>query len=173
MTKLRPPLSIDAALARIAGLLDRGWEQMAEVTGRKIGMIRAWADPQRRERIPVEDAIALDLAYRRAGGEGAPIFECYGAQLDAAGVEWFSSQIALGHEVTRLIKECSEAETATLLASMPGSTARDRTHALREVDQAIAELQRTKIMLSGVPGAPFPDEHPSTGPPPATLPGGA
>lgn len=165
MTKPRPPLSIDAALARIAGQLERGWESIAEVTGRKNGLVRAWGDPARRERLPVDDAIVLDLAYRAAGGEGAPIFEAYGARLDAAGVEWFGDQIVLGRYASYVIRECSEAEAALVQAAQPGSTARDRTNALREIEEAIAVLSRARMMIGGPPPFGNEPEHLSTGPP--------
>jgi len=161
MTKHRPPLSVDAALARVAGQLENGWDEMAEVTSRKIGLIRAWADPARRERIPLDDAILLDLAYRRAGGLGAPHFECFGARLQAEGLEWFAEEIALARHAATLIRECSEAEAAVVIASQPGATPRERAHALREVEEAIAVLARARTMLSGA-ALPHP---PQTGPP--------
>ena len=69
MTLHRPPLSIDAGLARIAGQLPDGWAGMAQAVERSESLVRAWGQPGRRERIPLEEAIRLDLAYRAAGGE--------------------------------------------------------------------------------------------------------
>lgn len=164
LTKRRPPVSVDAALARIAGQLEHGWADMACATSRTEGIVRAWGDPARREKIPVEDAIMLDLAYRDAGGEGAPIFEAYGAQLDIEGGEWFADQIALGRYAAELVRECGEAEIAVILAAQPGSTSAQRSEARREVEQAIALLTRARLML-GTP-SPLPAEPRSTGPPP-------
>jgi len=81
MTKRRAPLSIDTALARIAGRVEGGWSGMATVTGRKERTVRNWGDPDTPEHIPMDAAIALDLAYVEQGGEGAPIYECYSAIL--------------------------------------------------------------------------------------------
>lgn len=154
MTKHRPPLSVDAALARVAGQLERGWDDMADLTRRKIGLIRAWADPARRERIPLEDAILLDLAYRKSGGLGAPLFECYGTQLQVEGLEWFAEEVALGRHAAQLIKECGEAEAAVVLASQPGATSRERREALVQVEEAMTVLARARMMLSVSSRAP-------------------
>lgn len=154
MTKLRPPLSVGAALARIAGLIPGDYAEMARLTGKRgDSLVRAWGDPARRERIPLEDAITLDLAYRRAGGQGAPLFECYGAKLDAEGVSWFADEIALARHAATLIRECGDAEAAVVLAAQPGATARDRQHALREIEEAIGVLASARLMLAGA--APF------------------
>ena len=154
MTKLRPPLSVGAALARIAGLLSGDYAEMAAILDRSPGLVRSWGDPDKRERIPMEDAIALDLAYRAAGGHGAPLFECYGAKLDAEGVSWFADEIALARHAATLIRECGDAEAAVVLAAQPGATMRDRQHALREIEEAIGVLASARLMLAGA--APFP-----------------
>mgnify|MGYP007116559797 CR=1 FL=1 len=162
MTKHRPPLSVDAALARVAGQLVNGWDEMAEVTSRRIGLIRAWADPERRERIPLEDAILLDLAYRQSGGLGAPLFECYGTRLSVEGLEWFAEEVALGRHAVRLIKECGEAEAAVVLAAQPGATPRDRREALRQVEEAMTVLARARTMLTGSSRGQDPSTLPAT-----------
>lgn len=168
MTKRRPPLSIDAALARIAGQLECGWDDIASVTGRSTTLVRAWGDPDRREKIPVDDAIMLDLAYRAAGGEGAPIFEMFAHQLQIEGGTWFADEVALGRYAAEVILECGQAGSAVVLSAQPGATAAQRREALREVEEAIGVLTRARLML-GLP-APFPDSgeagHRSTAPPP-------
>ena len=156
MTVRRAPLSIDAALARIAGELPRGWADMAEAAGRCESLVRAWGDPNRREKIPMDCAIALDLAFRAAGGTGAPIFETYAYQLDEAGVYRFADEIALTRLAAQSIRESGEAHAALVDAAQPGATERMRSAARIEVEEAIAVLHRTIPMLSG---------HPATAPP--------
>ena len=151
MTKRRPPLSIDAALARIAGHIPGGYAEMARVVERSEGMLRAYGDPDRRELLPMEDGIALDLAYRAAGGEGAPLFEAYAHKLDSAGVDFFADQIALGLEAVKLIRECSDAEAAMVIAAQPGATPRDRANATREIEEAMAVMARARLMLGSLP----------------------
>lgn len=167
MTKPRAPLSVGAALARIAGYIPGDYAEMGRLLGRSESLVRAWGDPQRRERVAIDDAIVLDLAYRTAGGDGAPIYEAYGAKLSADGTLWFAEEIALGRHAATLIRECGEAEAAVVLAAQPGATRRDRERAMREIEEAMAVLSRARIMLGGV-SAPRPDpDPPSTGPPPA------
>ena len=153
MTKLRPPLSIGAALARIAGQIEGDYSEMVRLTERSASLVRAWGDPERRERMPIDDAITLDLAYRRAGGQGAPIFEAYGTMLDAEGLHWFADQVALSRQAATIIRECSEAEVAVIVAAQPGATLRDRAQAAREIEEAMAVLARARTMLNGT--APF------------------
>ncbi|KUR80780.1 hypothetical protein AQZ49_01765 [Novosphingobium sp. FSW06-99] len=144
-------MSVDAALARIAGHIPGGFAEMARIVDRNERLVRKWGDPECRERMPIEDAIALDLAYRAAGGDGAPIFEAYAAKLNHAGTDFFADQIALSRYAVTLIKECSEAEAAVVLAAQPGATARDRAEATREIEEAIAVLNRTRLMLGALP----------------------
>lgn len=165
MTKHRAPLTIDAALARVAGQLPGGWADMATATERSESLVRAWGDPERREQIPICDAITLDLAYRAAGGDGAPLFETYAWQLDQAGVFRFSDEIALGRIAAEAIREGGEANAALVLAAQPGSTDRERREAAREVKQALAALNRSLPMLEGADLAKGPAQERETGPP--------
>jgi hypothetical protein len=160
MTKRRPPLSIDAALARIAGQLEGGWETMATATGRKDRTVRNWGDPDTPEQIPLDCAIALDLAYQEAGGEGAPLWEAYTLKLELAEIERFADRHALGRRAVDVIRECGEAGSALVAASLPGATQAEREAALRELVEAFEVIKRTFPLL----GAGQPDNH-QTGPP--------
>ncbi|WP_395391431.1 hypothetical protein WBP07_12515 [Novosphingobium sp. BL-8A] len=149
MTKRRAPLTIDAALARIAGQIEGGWNAMAEAVGRKSGsIVRAWGDPDRREQIPLPDAIALDMAYRAAGGEGAPIFETYAYQLDEAGAFRFANEIALGKLAALVIRECGEATSHLVLSAQPGADVTDHRLTLNQVDEAIEVYQRARVLVA-------------------------
>lgn len=167
MTKARAPLSIDAALARIAGHLPGGFNDMATIVGRAVRTVRNWGDPDTAEQIPLDCAIALDLAYISAGGDCAPLFESYQLQLDLAQMERFSSNIALGKHAAQVIREGGEAHSALLLATLPGATENDRKNALRECSEAFDVLKRA-LPLLGAPRAdeaggknqdPVPDQH--------------
>lgn len=145
--KRRPPLSIHAALARIVGQLPRDYDEAGEVTGRQAGTIRAYGDPDRREEIPVTDAIALDLAYMAAGGEGAPIFEAYAHKLELAELAQFADRIALHKQVVRVIQEGGEAHAALVRACQADATPFDRATALREAGEAFEEIKRVLPLL--------------------------
>jgi hypothetical protein len=158
MTKHRAPLTIDAALARIAGQLPAGWPDMAAFLGRKQSLVRAWGDPERREKIPMADAVQLDVAYRAAGGDGAPLYETYGWQLEEAGMFRFADEIALGRLTATAIREGGEAHAALVLASQPGCDPSHHRQTMRELDEAIASLQSARLHVAARAGL-------SSGPP--------
>lgn len=69
MTRVRPPLSIDAAIARVMAQLG-GWPRVAEVTGYAPRTCEKWGafdiadaeDPDARD-IPMRAAVKLDIAF--------------------------------------------------------------------------------------------------------------
>ena len=167
MTRRRAPHSLDAALTRIAHGLPGGWDEMAEITRRRPTLVRSWADPERREEIPVRDAIQLDRAFRDAGGGATPIFAFYADRLGCdASLPAGTAQL-LAHAAV-VVRECGEAGAALLDAMRPGAASTALDQAASEVREAIGVLQSTLAMLAGhqagSPG-PVPDIHPSTGPP--------
>lgn len=173
MTKQRAPLTIDAALTRIAAQLPGSWDEMAEITGRRRGTVRSWADPDRREQIPLRDAALLDEAYCAAGGTGAPLHAWYAARLHKCGALTPPSQAARLSQIAAAIRECAEATAAMLEAAQPGAGHQAQAVALRELDEAIAELHRLRPSferpslhaVSGDPLTASAGTHPATGPP--------
>jgi len=137
MTKLRPPLSFDQAITRIAGVL--GWEGAAALVGRSARAVRAWSDPDADASPCIEHALILDLAYRAAGGEGSPLFEVYAARLDLEASRATASR-ALPDLTAAAARESGEAIGALTLASQPGAPLAVRAAAQREVEQGIQAL---------------------------------
>lgn len=150
MTKHRPPLSVGDALGRIQGKLPGGIAEMTTIVSRSKSQVYAWANPDTEDDIPMGCAIALDIAYQAAGGLGAPIHEAYTAKLEIAGHNRFADQLALSRHVVDVLRECSDAEIALMLAAQPGSNDKDRLKAAREVQEAIGVLSRTLPMLGGI-----------------------
>ncbi len=146
MTKPRAPLSVEQALARIAGLI--GYDSMSTVTGRCPGHIRAWGDPDRDDQIPLDKAIALDCAYISAGGDDAPLYAAYTHKLELAALERFACGIQLARHAADVIRECGEAGAALVLAAQPGACDKTRANAEREVTEALEKLKRALPMLS-------------------------
>ena len=68
MTKQREAVTVENTLYRVLGTLTI--ERAAEVTGRAESYLRALSDPDKRDRLTIEDAIKLDLEYRAGGREG-------------------------------------------------------------------------------------------------------
>ncbi len=147
MTKHRAPLTIEQALQRIAGQLPDGIDGMARLTGHHPGHIRALGDPDRREKISVDDAIVLDIAYQASGGIGAPIWEAYTHRLELAQVSAFADGITLGRLTAKVIKEGGEAHAALVTASQPGASPDDYRSAEKEVGEAVQRLKQTLAHL--------------------------
>lgn len=147
MTKLRGPITYDAALARIAGLI--GWAAMATATARAERTVRNWGDPDATESCPIECAELLDLAFQAAGGDGAPMFETYARRLDIARAERFADERQLSIFTGMLAKEAGEAVAALITASMPGACARDRTNAAQQVEELLNATTSTLPLLMG------------------------
>lgn len=162
MTKVRPPLSVDAALARIAGQLPGGWDQMAALTARKVRTVRNWGDPDTPEQIPIDCAIALDLAFEESGGEGYPLYEAYTLKLEFAQAAYFADSHTLLRRTAALIKEGGEAHSALVRASLPDATEADRRAARRELAEAFEEIKHVLPLLE--PVDPSAELH-QTGPP--------
>lgn len=149
MTKLRAPLTIDAALTRAAGLLPGGWASLAELTGRSPSMVRAWSDPDRREQLPLRDALLVDQAVRTQTGE-APLLAWYAAQLDlSCGPASPTSDLV--SRVVEVVRECGEANAALIEAAQPGASAAQISAAQREAEEAISVLARTLPFLRAQP----------------------
>jgi hypothetical protein len=167
MTKLRAPDTIEKALVHVANALPRGFDEMAEETNRPAHRVRAWADPAKREQIPVADALLLDKACQRAGG-GTPIAEYYLGRLKAAGALAPADSDCLARHAARVVRECGEAGAALFEAAQPGSTPAQRVEARREVDEALEVLKRAVPMLVGHDAFEkmcVGSGHQSTGPP--------
>lgn len=149
-------MSIDGALARIAGTLPGEWSELAAIAGRSESTVRKWGDHDQPEQIPLPIAIRLDIAHERAGGTGRPLFETYALQLDVAREEAFASEIELAHRTCVVIRESSQAQEAMVLAALPSANERDRENAVRELEDVIREVTGAIALLRG-PRAPPPD----------------
>lgn len=147
MTKLRPPLSVEQALTRIAGQVPGDWQAMAAVVGRAERTVRNWSDPDTPEDITIRAAIALDLEYQRCGGIGAPINDVYALLLKTGGEEVFACQAKLAAATMVTVVESAEAIVAQIAAAQPGADKAAIDHAIRQTEEDIAADQRTLSIL--------------------------
>jgi hypothetical protein len=154
MTKPRAPLSIDAALARIAGQMPGGWADMAVIADRHESTVRRWGDQDQPEQITLPASIALDVAYQRAGGEGRPLFETYALQLEVAREEAFANEIELARRVCVLIREGAQAHEALVLCTLPSANQLARDTAVRELEDVVREATNAIALLAGGQRAP-------------------
>lgn len=151
MTKVRAPLSIEDAIIRIAAQVDGGFKEMAGIVGRERRTVQNWSDPDTPEQVPVDCAIALDIAYMAAGGTGAPIFEAYALKLELAEASRFGDRHQLLRHAQDVAKETGEANAAIIGAAHAGATAADRARALREATEARTALDQVIPLLAATP----------------------
>ncbi len=161
MVKPRAPLSVDAALARIAGHLPGGFDAMAVISRRQPRTVRNWSDPDREEQIPLDCAIELDLAYQQAGGEGYPLYQAYAHQLEVAEADRFADRFTFARYAVTAIKEGGEAHAALARLSLPEASEADHRAARREIAEAIDALRAFLLLLDGptrvsAPAQPLP-----------------
>ena len=139
MTKLRPPLSYESALARIAALI--GWAEIAHIAGCAESTVRAWGDADVPAMIRIDVCEKLDAAYRDAGGLDAPIHQVYTARLQLAALGPDDACIATA--AATCSRESGEAVAASIAASSPCSTVADCREAERELEESIASAMAT------------------------------
>lgn len=146
MTKRRDPLSPQMALTRIAGQL--GYPAMADVVGKSERLIYDWADPDKACPISLADAIRLDVAHEAAGGQGNPLLETFVAALRSARVDAFADEAVLLDGTQAVVRECSDAVEALIVASRPGASRQAWHEAAVEVEQAKLTLAAVEPLLA-------------------------
>lgn len=152
MTKLKPPASIEAAIARIAGQLPGGHAEAASIVARTPSTVYAWGDTDREESIPLNCAIALDIAFQKAGGVGSPIRDAYEVILEGARAEEFADQVELARATAELIRENGDAESALILAALPGADDAELLKAQHEAEQSLTVATRVVALVKRLRG---------------------
>ncbi|WP_019833794.1 hypothetical protein [Sphingomonas sp. PR090111-T3T-6A] len=145
MTKPRPTLSFEAAIAKVAGHI--GWRSVARICGRSQRTVRAWSEVEIPAAISMYAALALDTAYAKAGGDGAPFLSCYALRLQADNIAALASTEELARKTVIAIREGGEAHAALVAATRPGATEADRAIAEKEAVEAVDALTNTIATL--------------------------
>lgn len=148
MTKRRDPLSFEDDLGMMVKRL--GAAAVRAVAGNPAERtIRDWTDPDTARTPPIATCFALDCAWRAAGGAGAPFFDTYRRLLDAQDTAVAGVDLARLPDMTgTVIREGAEAKVALMTAMLPGATAADFRHAVREVEESIAAYEATIPLLA-------------------------
>jgi hypothetical protein len=139
MTKTRPPHSFEMAVTRVAGRL--GFDRCAAVLSAAGAgnvaerTVRAWSDPGVPALPSLDQALILDLEFRRDGGGEAPILAVFARLLDA-GLEPSPDQQQLARAGARAAVEAGQAVAAILTASQPGATRQVLAVAEHEIEEA-------------------------------------
>lgn len=150
MTKRRNPLTFELALTRVASEI--GWGAAAKIVGQAERTVRKWSDPDVSAKVSMDSALALDCAYRAAGGDGAPFLQCYAVRLEAEAAIACADSRVLADKTATAAKEVGEAVAALIRASQPGAASADRVIAQRETEEAINALTNTLPNLGAGPG---------------------
>ncbi len=138
MTKPRTPLTFPDAVTRVAGVLT--FAAMAKLLKRSDRCVRNWSDPGTGASPSIVQALALDAAYRLAGGEGSPILEAYASQLDAQLAALTACTSALAGDLGIAARECGEAISSAVAVTQPGASISQVHCALVESEQARSAL---------------------------------
>lgn len=156
MTKVRTPLSFERGLVRIADLL--GWGRMGELIGKASRTVQDYSDEDVPTGISLADAYTLEEAYRLAGGEGAPIADCWRQRLDQA-ERGVAGRDELLRSTLTMLKETGEANVAVVAATQPGASPADRAIARRELQESIDAAMTTLAHLDDGAGPNVNDER--------------
>ena len=151
MTKERPPVSFELGLTRVAGLI--GWDRTATILCMSERTARDRSDPDTQpcvgDSVNLDEAVALDAAYRAAGGDGAPMLQCFALKVETALAGATADAAALARRAAQVAEETGQAVKAIVLASVPGASPVQRQIAAREAEEAISALTATLSDLRG------------------------
>jgi len=156
VTKLRAPVSIENTLYRVLGEL--GIERAAEVTGKAESYLRALSDPDKRERLTVEEAVKLDLACAVAGDDTRPLYTTMGLLLEDAMARRYVCAVEIGRSAQLVAIEGAEAAAALFAAALdPTGDPKLRERALREAEEAHEAVgDAIQVLRASSPGGPSP-----------------
>ena len=109
------------------------------MVGKSDRWVRNWSDPDEGKAPNVHQALALDVAFLKAGGGEPPILSAYLHQLELAtgGKINFAPLLDL---VSKAAKESGEAISHLLDAAMPDATDEHRVSALKEGSEAVEAI---------------------------------
>lgn len=133
MTKAREIQTFEHAVTRVAALI--GWDAAADACGKGERIVRFWSDPDS-DRCPcLEDALALDLAYMKAGGADAPILSVYMRKIEDAGLSPAPLAAALAAS-SEAIRRGGQFGADVVAAAMPGASPKIIAKARAEAEEA-------------------------------------
>jgi hypothetical protein len=113
-----------------------------------VRTVTNWSEPDTSATILLEDAFALELAYRRTGGEGSPFADCFVSRIKAEQHSDVSTAEEMTRRVAKQIKEGGEANAAVVMALAPNATDADLALARRELEESIEAQQSTLALLT-------------------------
>lgn len=169
MTKRRAPLTFELALVKVAGVI--GWDAAAAIVGKAPNTLRNWSDPDTSAQVSMGQALALDVAFRVAGGEGPPpMHQCYRTRLDADTALACADLATLQAQIGRSAKEGGEAIAFAIAAAQPGASDAVLIRAEQELEESLAATTDTLATIRQIRrGEAAPDRAPEVAPPAAVA----
>lgn len=132
MTKTVLPFTFtDAAKRTIARI---GEAEAAQLVGKSVATLEAWRLDDNPRWPRIDQALALDLAYAAAGGDGSPFLDAFQVAVSVASIERDACRTALATTIATLAKDSGELLAASIAVIHPDATQ-------REVDRALVEAQ--------------------------------
>jgi hypothetical protein len=143
VTKPRRPLTFEDAVTKAAAEI--GWPAVCEILGKGDRAARNLGDPDVGPTagvgITLNQALALDVAVRAAGGKHGPFHHCYSTLLDTLLLQACSDCVAIAQAAAFAAKEAGDAICEATKASLPGAAPAQRLIAERELEEAIAAFK--------------------------------
>lgn len=147
MTKAREHLTFEHAVTKVAALI--GYDGAAEACGKGERTVRWWSDPDS-ERCPcIEDALALDLAFLKAGGAEAPLFTVYMRRIEEAAL--LPAQLAAALAASSdAIRKSGEFGADAVMAAQPGAPHKLIARARAEAEDAASAFIEAARKLGSI-----------------------
>jgi hypothetical protein len=148
MTKPREPMTFSTAIKVIADLI--GIEQVRQITGVSVREARYYTESDKSPIPTIEKCFALDMAFLKAGGGYAPIFESYERQIQAACSEPVACRVELLNHLSTIVRECGDAWAHVLQAAQAGATPAQVYRAMVEIEEADVLFPRLLGLLKAL-----------------------
>ena len=149
MTKTRAPCTWELALTKVAGQI--GWDEVARIAAQAERTVRNWSDPDTGPAagasITLDLALALDVAFRVGGGDGAPMLQCHAVRVEADTITASPDLARLQALVAHSARESGEATAASIVAASLGAGERELASAELELEESIAAQTSALVMI--------------------------
>lgn len=133
MTKAALPFTFtDAAKRTIARIGEAEAACLLGLIGRST--LDKWRNQDDPRAPRIDQALALDLAYAAAGGDGSPFLDAFQVAVSVASVERAACRTALTTTMATFAKDSGELLAASIAVIHPDATQ-------REIDRALVEAQ--------------------------------
>lgn len=148
MTTIRSPRTFANAMTRVAASLS--FETCRKIVHRSNRTVRYWSEERSKKRPTIEQALRFDIAYRLAGGEGAPFLDTYMYKLDVAVEAAIACRDALAGDFATFARESGEAIAAGFAVTLSNASERDIIRAVVEVEEAESALAAIRRRLASI-----------------------